>query len=126
MGCCRLRPRLVECSLPRRDRHRPPNSRSALQCPARPGPKQSWPATKPGRLRVLKPAHPLARGLPGEFGLPHTEMYDEPFHAPEPDEVVIEDRWAGGEWFRSGMAWRVGKGLQVAENAVRWLGGAGE
>ena len=30
-------------------------------------------------------------------------MYDEPFHVPEPDEVILEERWAGGEWFRSGM-----------------------
>ena len=71
-------------------------------------------------------------------------MYDEPFHVPEPDEVVFEERWAGGEWFRSGMARRIGKGrvayfrpghetfavykqvepLRVVENAVRWLGNA--
>jgi trehalose utilization protein len=31
-----------------------------------------------------------------------TEMYDEPFHVPEPDEVIFEERWASGEWFRSG------------------------
>lgn len=98
---------------------------------------------KPSRVRVLKPGHPIARGLPREFVLPHTEMYDEPFHVPEPDEVVLEERWASGDWFRSGMAWRVGKGrvfyfrpghetfpvykegpaLRVLENAVRWLAG---
>ena len=97
---------------------------------------------KPSRVRVLKPDHPLAKGLPAEFEVPHTEMYDEPFHVPEPDEVVFEERWAGGEWFRSGLVWRVGKGrvtyfrpghetfavykekepLRVVENAVRWLG----
>ncbi len=99
---------------------------------------------KPSRMRVLRPNHPLAKGLPAEFELPHTEMYDEPFHVPEPDEAVFEERWAGGEWFRSGLVWRVGKGrvayfrpghetfavykekepLRVVENAVRWLGGA--
>lgn len=47
---------------------------------------------KPSRLRVLKPDHPLAKGLPAEFELAHTEMYDEPFHVPEPDEVVFEER----------------------------------
>jgi trehalose utilization protein len=98
---------------------------------------------KPSRLRVLKPEHPIARGLSREFELPHTEMYDEPFHVPEPDEVVLEERWAGGDWFRSGMVWRVGKGkvfyfrpghetfavykekpvLKILENAVRWLAG---
>jgi trehalose utilization protein len=98
---------------------------------------------RPSQVRVLKPDHPLAAGLPGEFELPHTEMYAEPFHVPEPDEVVLEERWASGDWFRSGMAWRVGKGrvfyfrpghetfpvykeepvLRVLENAVRWLAG---
>ncbi len=68
-------------------------------------------------------------------------MYDEPFHVPPPDEVVLEERWATGEWFRSGMVWNLGQGrifyfrpghetypvfknpevLKVIENAVRWL-----
>jgi trehalose utilization protein len=96
---------------------------------------------KPSQIRVLKPDHPVARGVPQEFDLPHTEMYDEPFHVPEPDEVILEERWAAGEWFRSGCAWKLGKGrvfyfrpghetfavykekpaLQILENAVRWL-----
>jgi trehalose utilization protein len=99
------------------------------------------PDGKPSQIRVLRPDHPIARGLPREFELPHTEMYDEPFHVPEPDEVVLEERWASGDWFRSGMVWRVGKGqvfyfrpghetfpvykekpvLQIVENAIRWL-----
>lgn len=61
---------------------------------------------------------------------------------PPPDEVVLEERWATGEWFRSGAVWKVGNGrvfyfrpghetypvfqqtqpLRVIENAVRWLG----
>ena len=69
-------------------------------------------------------------------------MYDEPFHVPEPDAVLLEERWAGGEWFRSGCLWELGKGkvfyfrpghetfavykekpvLQILENAARWLG----
>jgi trehalose utilization protein len=60
--------------------------------------------------------------------------------------VVFEERWAGGEWFRSGMVWQLGKGrvvyfrpghetfavykerpvLQFLENAVRWLGARSE
>lgn len=98
---------------------------------------------KPSQVRVLLPDHPVAHGLPRSFELPHTEMYCEPFHVPDPDEVVLEERWAIGDWFRSGMAWKLGRGrvfyfrpghetfavyrekhaLQVAENAVRWLGG---
>ena len=70
-------------------------------------------------------------------------MYDEPFHVPDPDEVILEERWPTGEWFRCAMVWNVGKGkvlyfrpghetykgfyeeniLKIIENAVRWLGG---
>jgi trehalose utilization protein len=98
---------------------------------------------KPSEIRVLRPEHPIARGLPARFPVAQTEMYGEPFHVPPPDEVVLEERWATGEWFRSGMVWRIGKGrvfyfrpghetypvykdpnvLKVIENAVRWLGG---
>ncbi|WP_020468483.1 ThuA domain-containing protein [Zavarzinella formosa] len=96
---------------------------------------------KPSQIRVLKPNHPIAKELPKEFELPQTEMYGEVFHIPEPDEVVFEERWASGDWFRSGMVWKLGKGrvfyfrpghetyavykeapaLRVIENAVRWL-----
>jgi trehalose utilization protein len=97
---------------------------------------------KPSQIRLLKPDHPIAADLPRVFELPHTEMYNEPFHVPEPDEVILEERWATGDWFRSGMVWQVGKGrvfyfrpghetfavykerpvLRLLENAVRWLG----
>ncbi|MEX2235301.1 MAG: ThuA domain-containing protein [Cyclobacteriaceae bacterium] len=99
---------------------------------------------KPSLVKVLKPGHPIANGIPAEFELPQTEMYDEPFHVPPPDEVILEERWATGEWFRSGMLWRLGKGrifyfrpghetfpvykqelaLKIINNAVRWLGKA--
>jgi len=95
---------------------------------------------KPSFLRVLDPAHPLLAGLPATFSLPRTEMYDEPFHVPAPDELVLEERWEPGEWFRSVMVWNLGKGrviyirpghetfpiykephmLRLVENAVRW------
>ena len=81
-------------------------------------------------------------GHPPQFEVPQTEMYDEPFHVPEPDEVVLEECWASGEWFRSGMVWQLGEGrvfyfrpghetypvykqpmpLRILTNAVRWLG----
>lgn len=96
---------------------------------------------KPSQVRVLKPDHPIAGGLPGQFELPKTEMYCETFHVPEPDEVILEERWATGEWFRSGCLWNIGKGkvfylrpghetfpvyknqhmLRLLENAVRYL-----
>ncbi len=68
---------------------------------------------KPSVLRVLSPDHPLAAGLPGTFTLPRTEMYDEPFHVPDPDEVVLEERFEDGSWFRGAMVWNLGLGKVV-------------
>lgn len=98
------------------------------------------PDGKPSQMRTLLPKHPIARGVPEQFTIPQTEMYDEPFHVPPPDAVVFEERWAPGEWFRSGCVWRIGKGkvfyfrpgheifpvykqepvLKIIANAVRW------
>jgi trehalose utilization protein len=95
---------------------------------------------KPSTVKVLDPKHPLAAGFPEVFTLPQTEMYDEPYHVPEPDAVVAEETWEAGERFRSVMAWRVGAGkvvyirpghetfpvwkndhmLRLLENAIRW------
>lgn len=95
----------------------------------------------PSSTRVLIPDHPIAQGLPRAFELPRTEMYDEPFHVPEPDAVIFEERWEPGEWFRSGMVWNLGRGrvfyyrpghetypiykqpipLKIVTNAVRWM-----
>ena len=100
------------------------------------------PDAMPSHVRVLLPKHPIARGLPPEFTVEQTEMYDEPFHVPAPDAVVLEERWERGEWFRSGSVWNIGKGrvfyfrpghelypvfknpavLKVIENTVRWMG----
>lgn len=97
---------------------------------------------KPSTVKVLAADHPLATGLPAEFTLPHTEMYDEPYHVPEPDMLVCEETWVAGERFRSVMAWQVGSGrvvyirpghetfpiwkdahmLRLLENVVRWKG----
>jgi trehalose utilization protein len=99
------------------------------------------PDGKPSQMRVLMPSHPIARGLPALFAIAQTEMYDEPFHVPAPDQVVLEERWASGEWFRSGAVWNLGEGkvfyfrpghelypvfkdpnvLRILENAVRWM-----
>lgn len=97
---------------------------------------------KPSHVRVLLPKHPIAKGVPETFDIPHTEMYGDPFHVPTPDAVVFEEKWDAGESFRSGSVWQVGKGkvvyfrpghetfdvykqptvLQIIENTVRWLG----
>lgn len=95
---------------------------------------------KPSHVKILQKGHPITKGIPHEFQISRTEMYDEPFHVPEPDDVILEERWATGEWFRSGMLWRLGKGivfyfrpghetfpvykeqfpLKILSNAVRW------
>ncbi len=92
-------------------------------------------------VTTLLPKHPIAAGLPEKWDIPHTEMYDEPFHIPAPDAVIFEEHWDKGEHFRSGCVWQVGHGrvfyfrpghetypvyqqaepLRVLENAVRWL-----
>lgn len=99
---------------------------------------------KPSHVTTLLPKHRIAQGVPERFDIPQTEMYDEPFHVPTPDEVVFEEKWDLGERFRSGCVWNVGKGkvfyfrpghelypiyrqaipLKIVENAARWLGGA--
>ena len=96
----------------------------------------------PSHVTTLLPGHPIASGLPLHWDIPQTEMYDEPFHVPPPDEVVFEEKWDKGEHFRSGCVWKLGKGrvfyfrpghetyavykqelpLRVIENACRWLG----
>jgi trehalose utilization protein len=97
---------------------------------------------KPSEITTVKPDHPIAHGIPKKFTLPHTEMYDEPYHVPAPDAVIFEENWEAGEHFRSGALWNVGKGkvfyfrpghethavfteklpMQVIHNAVNWLG----
>jgi trehalose utilization protein len=97
---------------------------------------------KPSHVRTLLPKHPIAKGIPEAFDIPHTEMYGDPFHVPTPDATLFEEKWDAGESFRSGSIWKVGKGnvfyfrpghetfdvykqpivLKIVENAVRWLG----
>ena len=96
----------------------------------------------PSTITVVNPDHPIANGLPKTFSVLGTEMYDEPFHVPDPDDVIFEETWEAGERFRSGMVWSIGKGkvfyfrpghetfpvykqaevIQVLANACRWLG----
>ena len=97
---------------------------------------------KPSMLTVTMPEHPIMAGLPRQFELPESEMYDEPFHVPEPDQVLFREDWRSGGWFRGGMLWKLGEGQvfyfrpghetfpvfkdpnvsRILENAVRWLG----
>jgi trehalose utilization protein len=96
---------------------------------------------KPSHVKTLLPSHPIAKGLPVEFTIPHTELYGGPFHVPKPDAVIFQEKWDTGETFPSAV-WKVGQGwvfyfrpghetypifkqsevMQVLENAVRWMG----
>ncbi len=100
---------------------------------------------KPSTVKVLKPDHPIAKGLPESFEIPQTEMYADPFHVPDADEALFEESWATGERFRSGLIWKLGEGrvvyfrpghetypvfkqdlpLKIVANAVIWLGANG-
>lgn len=100
------------------------------------------PDAKPSTVTVKATQHPIAKGLPKTFQVKQTEMYNEPFHVPAPDEVVFEETWELGERFRAGMIWNIGKGkvfyfrpghetypvykqpemVKVIANACRWLG----
>jgi len=100
------------------------------------------PDGEPSKVTVKDSKHPIAKGLPATFQVTQTEMYDEPFHVPAPDEVILEETWELGERFRAGMVWNIGKGkvfyfrpghetypvfkqpevIQVLANACDWLG----
>jgi trehalose utilization protein len=100
----------------------------------------------PSHVTTLLPNHPIAQGLPATWNVSQTEMYDEPFHVPPPDQVIFEEHWDKGEHFRSGCVWKIGRGrvfyfrpgheifpvykqtepLRVVENAIRWLAKGGE
>ncbi len=64
---------------------------------------------RPERVTVLSPDHEIARGL-APFTISRTAMYAEPFQVPQPETVVLLSKFEGGETFRSGLTWTVGRG----------------
>ena len=63
------------------------------------------------RVWTVSPAHPIARGLAGEyFVIPQDETYGEYFEIPQPDEQVFLTTAQGGEVLRSGCCWYRGQG----------------
>ena len=93
------------------------------------------------RLWIVKPNHPIVKGLNKEYiELAEEEMYGEFFDIPEPDEIIFLSWFKGGEVFRSGCTFSRGKGnifyfrpghetnpsyynkdiLKVIGNAVTW------
>ena len=67
---------------------------------------------KPEFLKCVAPSHPIAKGL-GDFTIPQTEMYNEPFQVPVPEKTIFFGYWDAGEQFRSCNAWTVGRGRVV-------------
>jgi trehalose utilization protein len=59
---------------------------------------------------TVNPGHPIAAGVPQAVVIPRQEMYGEYFDIPQPDELVFISSFTGGEVFRSGCAYRRGKG----------------
>ncbi len=111
--------------------------RSVLDCPGELG---GWREDgEPEFLKCVAPFHPIAQGV-GDFTIPHTEMYNEPFKVPPPEKTIFFSSWEAGEQFRSCNVWSVGKGrvvyfrpghetypiyfqelpLRVVNNAVNW------
>lgn len=92
------------------------------------------------RIRVIEPAHPIARNLPEYIEIEHEETYGERFEIPTPDELVFISWFSGGEVFRSGCCYKRGLGkvfyfrpgheeypvyhrkdiAQILKNAVEW------
>lgn len=92
------------------------------------------------KIYVTSPGHPIAKGIPDSFELPHEEMYGEYFDIPKPDDVVFMGWFSGGCVFRSGVTFTRGYGKifyfqpgheeypiycdeniqKIITNAVRW------
>ncbi len=61
------------------------------------------------RVLVEDRGHPIARGV-APFTIPRVAMFREPFKVPTPESVVLSSTFEGGETFRSGLTWTVGRG----------------
>jgi trehalose utilization protein len=67
-------------------------------------------AAETERLWVTNPAHPIVDGIDEYIELPEAEMYGEHFDIPEPDTLVFNSWFEGGEVFRSGCCYQRGRG----------------
>ncbi len=72
-----------------------------------------WRSDTGGEREVIwtvKPAHPIAEGVPQPIVIPQQEMYGEFFDIPTPDELIFISSFAGSEVFRSGCCFYRGAG----------------
>ncbi len=92
------------------------------------------------RVWTIEPAHPIAKGIPASFVIPHTEMYGERFDIPQDGKIIFMSWYEGGNVFRSGVTFERGHGkifyfapghetfpifnqpevVTIINNAVRW------
>ncbi len=92
------------------------------------------------RIWTIEPSHPIARGVPSSFVIPHTEMYGERFDIPQDGRIIFMSWYEGGNVFRSGVTFERGHGkvfyfapghetfpifhdptiIRIIGNAVRW------
>ena len=91
-------------------------------------------------LWVVKPSHPIAKGVGPFIRIPNDEVYCEPFDIPEPQELVFIGNFEGGEVFRAGCCYKRGNGrvfyfqpghetfpvfkqpevITILKNAIKW------
>ena len=103
-------------------------------------------AAEKERVWNINPTHPIAKGLPDQFLIPHTEMYGEHFNIPKPDDIIFISWYEGGNVFRSGITYTRGAGKifyfspghetfpiyyqkevqQVIKNGIEWVAPAFE
>ena len=95
----------------------------------------------PSHITTMLPKHAIAKGIPANFTIPHTEVYGGVFQVPTPDAVIFGEKWDTGEEFTAGCLWKVGKGrvfyyrpghetfqvfqqkenITIVENAIRYV-----
>lgn len=66
---------------------------------------------QPEQIRVCAPNHPIVADV-DDFVLDEEEMYGAPFDVPPAAVTILQSYFpVGGEYFPSGLAWTVGKGI---------------
>ena len=66
------------------------------------------------KVTTLAKDHPIAKGVPAEFNIVHTERYDNPYAVPTPEQVIFDGVYTkkdGGKVpSQCGFVWTIGKG----------------
>ena len=103
-------------------------------------------AAETERLWVVEPGHPIAEGVDEYVEVPEAEMYGERFDVPQPETLVFNSWFEGGEVFRSGCCYSRGNGRvfyfrpghetypvyhqpeirRIVRNAVEWAAAGSE